>query len=255
MKERPIIFSADSVQAILRGEKTQTRRILKPQPPSQERVMAQSGAMFGLLAVYADQTAPGIWRVTGPVWAVRELMPTGQTEWRSHWAPRDRLWVKEAFALSAKDPDTHEPDVKDEDDWDAPIYRTDGENQGGGWTRDGKPIPPPWRSPLFMPRWASRITLEVGDIRVQRVQDISEEDAKAEGVPNVREWLTSIAAEQPIIGTRKTFGDYPYTASFAVKWDEINGDRDGGAYLWSKNPWIWVMSFRPINARRDCEGT
>lgn len=96
-----------------------------------------------------------------------------------------------------------------------------------------------WRSVRHTPRWASRITLHGLSIRVERLQDITEADAKAEGVEPLG---PSIGADQPIIDTPRrgrTHGTHPYTLAFAVAWDTINGDR----VLWSSNPWVWVLTW------------
>lgn len=86
----------------------------------------------------------------------------------------------------------------------------------------------PWRPSIFMPRWASRILLEIAAVRVERVQDISEADAKAEGV-----------------GTLVAFTE-PCRAGYKCLWDSINAERDGGIYAWAKNPHVWVLEFRKL---------
>jgi len=94
--------------------------------------------------------------------------------------PGDALWGAEAFALSIADPDRMEPDRQNPDDWDAPVYRAD--TPHGEWTGDGgKRIPPPWEPSSRMPRWASRHALTLASVRVVRVRDVSEEDARACG--------------------------------------------------------------------------
>lgn len=120
-------------------------------------------------------------------------------------APRDRLWVREAGLWC---------DIGFER---SVAYRADGE-PGETWVR-----PIRWRSPLYMPRWASRLTLEIVGVRVGRLQEISEEDAKAEGCaiaggwPESREW-------------------------FRVAWNHINGKK----HLWESNPWVWVVEFKRL---------
>jgi hypothetical protein len=237
VKERPIIFTADSVNAILRGDKTQTRRLIKPMR-GQEWLTLED-----IRSVPHGEIVNGGWQMRHPLadtdYAGVHVAHDSPLGWiRLPHSIGDRLWVKEAFALSIHDPDTSEPDIKNEDDWDAPVYRADGENQGGGWTRDGKPVPPPWRSPLFMPRWASRLTLQIVDIRVQRIQDISEEDAKAEGVK-----------PRPYDPEGDCWTDGKYRTAFNWAWNEMHG-WDPNA--WERNDWVFAISFRPVDVRQDC---
>lgn len=105
----------------------------------------------------------------------------------------------------------------------------------------------PWKvkalSGLYCPRGLSRIYLEVTDVRVQRLRDISEDDARAEGVEPIG---PPLGADQPIIGMPgRTNGSHPYTLAYACLWDEINGDRDGCA--WIDNPFVWVVTFKRID--------
>ena len=137
-KERPILCSAPDVMAILDGRKTQTRRIMKPQPNR----------------TWPDEVTPH-WSVGG-----NRTLPGASNPLRCPYGvPGDRLWVREAWRL----PDGAPKGWVD--------YRADD-------TRDGFK----WKPSIHMPRWASRITLEVTDVRVERLQDISEADAMAEGV-------------------------------------------------------------------------
>jgi hypothetical protein len=94
-----------------------------------------------------------------------------------------------------------------------------------------------WRPSIFMPRWASRITLEVTEVRVQRLQEVTEDDALAEGV----EPLKHIAPDQPLL-TGGTAGEQPHRLAFSVLWDSINGERAS----WVSNPWVWAVSFRRL---------
>lgn len=181
MKERPILFSAPMVRALLSGTKTQTRRVAK---------VARE------LSRAADR----------PV----STCPYGRKG--------DRLWVREAFALSLRDPTTEDPQPSDPSDWDPVIYRAD--DTTWNWTDgENKPIAPPWKPSSHMFRWMSRITLEITNVRVQRLQDISEGDAKAEGVPAD----ASVTARE----------------NYACLWDSINGPGS-----WDANPWVWAISFK-----------
>ncbi|KIA78994.1 hypothetical protein QR66_18395 [Chromobacterium piscinae] len=128
-----------------------------------------------------------------------------------HGRPGDRLWVREAFQI-----------VRRGDDWDIPIYRAD---DIAGHINSG------WKPSIHMPRWASRILLEITDVRVERLQDISEADAVAEGV--------TPAAVQSFSDT----GLVTRPAGFAYRdlWEQING-----AGSWDANPWVWVVEFKRV---------
>ncbi|MBW7932469.1 MAG: hypothetical protein H3C62_02410 [Gemmatimonadaceae bacterium] len=144
----------------------------------------------------------------------------------AYGVPGDRLWVRETFQYEAKT-DAFEWDVRN------CIIRYRATEPGAGpWLTAEDDISDAWRPSIHMPRWASRLTLEVTGVRVERVQDISEEDAKAEGstVP----WMYK-ATQEPVATHR---------AAFARLWDSINAKRAP----WSSNPWVWVVAFKPIAA-------
>lgn len=187
-KERPILFSGEMVRAILDGRKTQTRRVMMPQPnpitgtPVRGKVYTSGW--------FEDGPAPDY---------VYKLCPYGQTG--------DRLWVRETWA-----------------DCDPIRFRAD---LFRGLWKDNDQV---WKPSIFMPRWASRITLEVLRVRVERVQDISEVDAKAEGVD---------LSCGPMVHS-----DYPnYKRTYHQLWDSINVKR---GYPWASNPWVWVIEFRRL---------
>lgn len=186
-EERPIIFQGDMVRAILDGRKTQTRRIVKPAPYDNcQRIIQHGDEWLQVLLNGEDHEL-----TLGDV-SKRLKCP--------HGVPGDRLWVRETFSRSANG--------------DGIWYWADGNPDYGDWSRP-KPS-------IHMPRWASRITLQITDIRVEQLCDISEEDAIAEGVSNQCEdgmWIS--AMEQ-----------------YADLWDSING---GGS--WDANPWVWVIEF------------
>ncbi len=220
MKEHPILFSSPMVKALLAGTKTQTRRLLKPAPPTTEAVLARAGITF---SIFTDAHSPGTFRVGGPVWAVRELMGV-EPDWRSPYGePGDRLWVRETLLLG------------DDGSW---VYAADScpiELVAGD---PNYPAMLSWAhhnerercNSIHMPRWASRITLEVTSVRVERLQDISEEDAKAEGVDSVP------------VGDIPRNGTLYHRDDFAQLWDIINGSKAP----WSSNPWVWVVGFRRL---------
>jgi hypothetical protein len=253
MKERPILFSAPMVRAILAGTKTQTRRAVKPQPPAVEVVRKKCGSGF---SIFTDHhTRPDQFRVGGPVWAVREIMGAQYPkshDWVSPYgAPGDRLWVRETWAPC-----------------EAPIlpgrfqYAADGAvgnriDIGGDlvWRRSGYTLgvteddptgiwigkPQLWRPSIHMPRKASRLDLEVTGVRVERLHDISEEDARAEGAPPY------VVGHGPITDAELRaepgyFSDRLYRNGFEDLWRSING-----AESWDANPWVWVVSFRRVS--------
>jgi len=199
MKERPILFSTPMVQAILKGDKTQTRRKIKHVGPHDKMQWL----------IWDAATGAGGWG-----------MQSGDEEWYKvpcpYGVPGDRLWVRETWA--ALHPGTD--DVMREVDPQPPIcslaYRATDERSING----------NWRPSIFMPRWASRITLEVVGVRVQRLQEISEDDAKAEGCTGG--------------AFNAAFGEY------MELWDHINGKREGCA--WKNNPWVWAVTFRAVKA-------
>lgn len=256
VKERPILFSGPMVRAILDGSKTQTRRVVKEpreatvhgRRSAREWSHADPGLGAGGYLHWAFESADA------GVMSTRVYCPFG--------SPGDRLWVRETFALSQFDVDAaFPPDTKNPNDWDGPVYRADGEHQGGGWTTsDGKgnvtPTAPPWRPSIHMPRWASRITLELTDVRVERLQAISEDDAKAEGAREIGDVGCPCEGDEEEPGPHLAScawshldvdpDDCPLASAFALLWDGINGKRPG--YSWDENPWVWVVEFRRVDA-------
>lgn len=211
MADRPILFSGAMVRAILDGKKTQTRRAITPRNDAAR------------LLFFND-------------WTDIYILDPGNDDWRqaAHgFAVGDRLWVREAWRFGAvKDPlppSRVKPDAFVAYEADAPHEL---ENLHGRL-----------RPSIHMPRWASRITLIVTDVRVQRVQDISREDAKAEGMPVDHNWNYYEPPPPEVDGWQ----GYEY-ASFSLCWNELNAKR---GYGWDANPWVAAISFRPIFANID----
>ncbi len=153
MKEKPILFNAEMVRAVLGGKKTQTRRVIKPQPQWDE----PTSTIEGRWADYNDAHLINyaLFYCAGLPMGVR--CPYGQ--------PGDQLWVRETFNA----------------DWcSGTLYKAD----GGSAVEAGYDSEPKWKPSIHMPRWASRINLLVKDIRVERVQDITLADVLEEGVPS-----------------------------------------------------------------------
>lgn len=240
MRERPIMFSAPMVRALLAGTKTQTRRPVKPAPP-------------------ANTVAMGRWQDPGPepaYWAflrdgpVEHDHPFGGAElhgepWRCPYGqPGDRLWVRETFYCDnafypdgvgvncrwrevdgkrvAIPIDEQRAEMLAEDMY----YRADGDPEF-----EGAEGPTPWRPSIHMPRWASRILLEVTEVRVERLQDISEADALAEGVAEFARGALSPEGQAHLSPSEQ----------FRYLWESVNGPGS-----WDANPWVWCVSFRRL---------
>ncbi len=201
-RERPLLFSAPMVRAILEGRKTQTRRVVKPQPEYKSVGAAFASWVFkgGLLYPNAREE-------------VLALCPYGQ--------PGDQLWVRETTIITPK----HWNDGADythiDSDGDKRIvkYLATSPNREAADDYKLKATPS-----IFMPRWASRITLDLTVVRVERLNKISDADCLAEGVdPLPRNCLVSIQA------------------SYAAIWEAINGPGS-----WDRNPWVWVLDFAVV---------
>lgn len=208
VKERPILMIGPNIQPILEGRKTQTRRIIRNQPIPNHR------GKFKFTQFSDDEGIESYW-ANEPLWWTR--CPYGQ--------PGDRLWVRETWFHQEGGPIYDAAGgVMDSFD-DEIIYRADKPNR--------KTVK--WKPSIFMPRWASRILLEITEIRIERLQDISEADAKAEGA--------SPAAEEPF---RDACGELVvpagrYRNGYRDLWESINGPGS-----WSLNPFVWVIIFKRI---------
>lgn len=191
MKDRSIIFQGWGVRAILDGRKTQTRRVIKPQPTGSTTWLPHYEGIhhMGFYPNNYDATPSHL------------KCPYGQ--------PGDRLWVRETFMQDQYDNVFYKADYPELE-----LHKPECERE--------------WKPSIHMPRWASRITLEVVDVRVERVQDITEEDAKAEGVT------------PDIIDDRCPPS---HLNAFVNRWTEIHGIGDKG---FSANPWCWGISFKVL---------
>ena len=204
MKERPIIFSAPMVRAILAGTQTQTRRVVKPEP------VASVSSIYRPFAHEPNNWQGYAHNVGFVRWYGR--CPYGQ--------PGDRLWVREAWAPHPQAPETI-------------FYRATVEAEPGFPVWSG-----PWKPSSHMPRFASRITLEITSVRVERLQDISEADAAAEGV--TPKWEPGFSGR--LMEALGGFSFRPAASAYADLWESLHGPGS-----WDANPWVWVVEFKRIN--------
>lgn len=213
LSERPILFSGPMVRALLAGAKTQTRRAMKAQPSERAGLYADR---------YNHSTQWGFWLPDG-----RMLRP--ETFACPYGDVGARLWVRETWCSAYGRGAWGTIFAAD----DAFVQGKRQHEKGPHFNADDRP-PLRWRPSIFMPRWASRIALEVTEVRVQRVQDISEEDARAEGT------------EHLFCGVPKYShpGCCGHRPAFRKLWDSINGKRPG--CTWADNPWLWCVSFRRV---------
>jgi hypothetical protein len=234
MTDRPILFSGPMVRAILDGKKTQTRRVLKPQIETFDVAPGQPCAVD--IAWDVDDGKGRIWKGSYQAGATKVGWKKGTgvlTTQTVPYAPGDRLWVRETWVASGTGV------------WNiAGARRHDAPDQVIKYAADGGD--PPWWPSIHMPREFSRITLTVTEVRVQRLQDISEDDAIAEG-----------AMKLVMEGDGEAFYlDHErgtHRCGFAGLWDHINGKREGAN--WDANPWVVAVSFaaekRNIDADTD----
>lgn len=215
MKERPIIFSGEMVRAILEGRKTQTRRAMKPQPPSDAETMVP---LHGCL------WQPGYYPMQNGL-----AYPCGGKIRCPYGVPGDHLWVRETFGYVwpdwcdnglIEDGGIARPITVEECDI---VYRaTDPDYL---WANEEGEECTMWKPSIFMPKNRARIWLGVVSVRAEQLQDITERDACAEGCP------LEPTAPHPM-------------AWFRDLWDNLNAKR---GYGWDMNPWIWRIAFRRID--------
>lgn len=256
MKNRSLSLTAESVCAILAGTKTQTRCLPKLQPETR-------GSGYYLDAYCSEAKIVANPRGMSDEWCwwTADHRPVPSTMLRCPYGqPGDQLWTKESWRTGAALDNMKPSEIGERainagyaKAW-APILRADGSKQNSDVLRDFGDAWGKVRSPLFMPRWASRLTLEIVEVRLQRLQEISEDDARAEGC----DWRDADIA--------RTIG--LHRIAFAKRWDAINGKRrrreclslgDPGytashpwrtvvdeSAAWSANPWVFALTFRRL---------
>ncbi|WP_111639946.1 ASCH domain-containing protein [Marinomonas shanghaiensis] len=201
MKERPILFNTEMVKAILDGRKTQTRRPANPQPTlTNDSGFSWKGHLYG--AGFSDKATKNNF--------IAPAFPLGKVG--------DHLWVRETFA--ALDAGSYEQ-----------AKPTKGMNQDIRYkateklaSQDADVRGYDWKPSIHMPRWACRLVLEITDVRIERIQDITEEDAKKEGFPRME--------THPKDGA-------PARTWFRGTWDSLYKN-------WSENPWVWIIEFKIV---------
>lgn len=220
-KMRPVLMNAFSINAILKSRKRQTRRVIRPQPGMFFTTFSKLEIFKSVLhAIYKD--------------GAMVRCPYGNVG--------DRLWVRETWAaergynnLAPRDIEGQYASIENVDLW----WRADHASDRRLDAKPGK-----WRPSIFMPRWASRITLEITDIRIERVQDISEADAIVEGVSDARMFLPGEFEVEP--AQKKTGLSLPVWR-FMHLWNSINGKR---GYDWPSNPWVWIIEFKLLKGEQ-----
>lgn len=210
IKERPIVLRSNEVPAVLEGRKTQHRTAINPQP--------LESWMRSEVTDWSQYYKRNRWRrLEKHLWICH---PTENTEIKCPYgAPGDRLWVREALRWT-----------------DYLVYDADREPVDPDQIPAGIRIGRDYLPMTHMPRWASRITLEIENVRVERLQEISEADARAEGMRRhdaSRLWSTG--ADLSCFASAKE--------AFAHGWNSINGKR---GYSWDSNPFVWAITFKKL---------
>jgi hypothetical protein len=232
VRDRSLIFSADSVRAILDGRKTQTRRVITPQPAHVQRHEWRGRVLYDAehrLWWWKEHSFENLIDFTDERRRLARLSPFG--------SPGDHLWVREVWMpvdLSYRAPASYAVKRDRAGKKHAVIYRADSDAHVD------------WNSPIHMPRWASRITLEIVGVRVERVQDITPEDCQQEGVTVPRCDCECCSHSSKVC----TADQSAYLEAFRELWDSINGKK----HPWASNPFVWVISFRKLNAASAAKG-
>ncbi|EML5398591.1 hypothetical protein RI828_001261 [Pseudomonas aeruginosa] len=216
-RERPILFNEQMVRAILEGRKTVTRRVMKPQP-----MPSKSGGHHWPCKIHQSmlhverelQNGEGCW-----CGLAEAACPYGQ--------PGDRLWVRETWGLQVQSYGGGAGEFI--------VYRATNPDAIYCRSSEGREYPVKWKPSIHMRRHSSRILLEITAVRVERLQDISEEQALAEGVRG-----------EPCDHARQACADigcWGDTAkgAFGFLWESLNGEGS-----WAANPWVWVVEFKRV---------
>lgn len=223
IKERPILFSGPMVRAILEGRKTQTRRVINPQPvhdPTSKMPWVDEG----LTPSGAGRTGHSLRLIDCP-----------------YGRPGDRLWVREKFCQKLDDAGMFVYNTEGNLDPSCFWYAADGlqvvKGNGDGGTqyrKDGSEASP-WRPSIHMPREACRMTLDIVNVRVERLQEIDVAGCRAEGIESL-----AIESHEYALHTKND-----WLLGFSQLWDKLNAKR---GYAFDSNPWVWVIEFKRMEA-------
>lgn len=247
VREKPILFSGPMIRAILAGTKSQTRRVINPQP-----VESQGGRggcfKWGYEIGAPKSTSPRSVFWHHPTW-MKEQGSAPLEEYCPYGQVGSHLWCRETWQQYKEHSESQSAVIKSSiarmesgqvkdivaevGSWPFPpngerrvLYAAD----FGDWAYNVDSDLKPWRSPIFMPRWASRITLEITGVKVERLQEISTTDIIAEGV----------LPDDSYLGSANR-----YRHAWIAGWNKINGKRPG--CRWEDNPWVFAVSFRRLN--------
>ncbi len=227
MKTKPILFSTPMVQAISSGQKTMTRRVVSPQPVDEgKNTRFRCWFDYDFYTRYAR---------------FEDDCRLALCDRKPKYNPGDILWVRETWRSSECDPECSGHADKNE----CPFNRVNGKCYAykAQYSADGEARILKWKPSIFMPREAARLFLRVTNVRVERLQDIGEDDAQAEGCEGVT--LYDKYGE-PVCW------DVCPIDQFQELWQNLNAKRNGGIYAWDKNPWVWVYEFERIT-REEAE--
>lgn len=218
---KPILFNTEMVRAILEGRKTVTRRVVKPQPGSN-----------GMVKMAEQSSYPGYWAYVD---SERVIKPPYQSG--------DALYVRETWQfIPCIDCRLNENGRCN----DLPVTYDDGDSIGEGsfvYRADYPEIDRiSWRPSIHMPREAARIFLRVTDVRVERLQAITEEDAKAEGVEKMYPYTDPEKRETAFLLSQNG----TFRAGFSKIWDNTIKSADRATCDWEANPWVWVIAFERV---------
>ncbi len=232
MKERPILFSAPMVRAILNGSKTQTRRVA---PISSLDIRQHAEGMVTWRVAFSKPIKGTLASHRGGKFSTDQACRIVASQFSRYGQPGDRLWVRETFQpLFAEGAEHGDNDWQTGRGYAVSYPATDGIHEFVD--ADDNFTDRCWPS-IHMPRWASRITLEVTGVRVERLQEISEADAISEGIERSYDQWRDYRTDQAV--------NYPSAAtpieSYRTLWEQINGSGS-----WDTNPWVWVVEFKRV---------
>lgn len=227
MVERPILFKGPMVRGIFGDVKTQTRREMDPQPPREAAVVDPYNGNYGHFTAWSADH--------------KMFLEPGNVKGTAHWrcrqgVPGDRLWVRETWLPFIPE---HVIDGKKY------AYRADIARDFEDVERCREELHYKWKPSIFMPREASRLTLEITGLRAQKLQEISEADARAEGI---REVTKDGVVKKYCVYDRGDMSSVPWAEmprtaveAYRALWETINGKGS-----WDRNPWVWVIEFKRV---------